>query len=277
MTETSQVDLHLHSTASDGIHTPARLVQICLEQGLRFISLTDHDSTGGIREALAAAAGTPLTVIPGVEISTDANAANEIHILGYYVDCSYGPLQERLTTLRESRSNRAHKVVDLLAANGVPVSWERIHDLAGSGSIGRPHIAQALVEARYVDSVETAFRRYLGRGAPAYVPRDKLSPQEAIHLIWEAGGIPVLAHPSRVIEHLPALVEAGLTGLEAYYDGYLEPEVTFLVGLANKYGLIATGGTDFHGAGITSITAPGTTYVPLSAVNALQERVRRAV
>lgn len=277
MTEKSQVDLHLHSTASDGIYTPAKMVQVSLELGLRFISLTDHDSTDGIQEAMDAAAGTPLTVIPGVEISTDADAANEIHILGYHVERSYGPLQERLTRLRESRSNRAQKVIHLLAKSGVPVSWERVSDLAGTGSIGRPHIAQALVEANHVDSVETAFRRYLGRGAPAYVPRDKLTPQEAIQLIRAAGGIPVLAHPSRVIEHLPALVEAGLAGLEAYYNGYIEPEVTFLVKLADKHGLIATGGTDFHGAGITSVEAPGITFVPLSVVEALQAKVRHTV
>jgi predicted metal-dependent phosphoesterase TrpH len=250
---------------------------MCLDHGLRIIGLTDHDTTGGIQEALDAAWGTPLTVIPGVEISTEAEGPNEIHILGYHIDYQSELLQERLTSLRKSRYDRAHKMLDLLAQNGCPVSWQRVSSLAGTGSIGRPHIAQAMVEARYVESVEMAFQRYLGRGAPAYVPRAKLLPTEAIQLVLSSGGVPVLAHPSRIMEQVPALVRAGLLGIEAYYYGYPEPEVEHILGIAKKHGLIVTGGTDFHGVGITSAPEPGAVHVPQSAAEALQECERRGL
>ena len=271
----SRADLHLHSTASDGIRSPAELVQLSLDVGLQFIALTDHDTTDGVQQAVDAAWGTSLTVIPGVEISTQAEGRFEIHILGYHVDYQHESLQESLTRLRRSRIDRAQKVLDLLARNGCPLSWQRVSALGGDGSLGRPHIAQAMVEAEYVDSVEMAFRRYLGRGGVAYVPRAKLSPQEAIELISTSGGVPVLAHPRHVIEHIPALVDSGLMGIEAYYNEYPEPECTFLVGLAEKHGLVVTGGTDFHGEGITSALAPGTVYVPLSAVEDLRSHAER--
>jgi predicted metal-dependent phosphoesterase TrpH len=268
----SQVDLHLHSTASDGKWTPTALVQFSLQEGLQAISLTDHDTTGGVQEALDAARGTPLTVIAGVEMSTQTRGASEIHILGYHIDHVCAPLQECLARLRESRLERARKVLRLLAQNHCPVSWQRVSAFAGSGSVGRPHIAQAMVEANYVDSVESAFRHYLGRGGPAYVPRAKLLPQKAIQLIRDAGGVPVLAHPRQVIEQIPTLVRYGLMGIEAYYPDYVEAESTFLVGLARKHHLIVTGGTDFHGGDITSASAPGTVYVPLSVVQELRAR-----
>jgi predicted metal-dependent phosphoesterase TrpH len=132
-----------------------------------------------------------------------------------------------------------------------------------------------MVEANHVESVEMAFRRYLGRGMPAYVPRFKLSPREAIELIREAGGIPTLAHPSRVVEHIPSLVRDGLMGLEVYYNDYLQPEIEFLLGLAEKHDLVVTGGTDYHGPGITSATAPGATFVPIATVEKLGLRAQR--
>lgn len=269
---TSQVDLHLHSTASDGVHAPSELVAICLDAGLRYIALADHDTTDGVQEALDAAAGTALTVIPAVEMSTLDGGSHELHILGYHVDHHYPPLQERLAQLRRSRVERAQAILDLLAEQGRPLSWERVAALADEGSLGRPHIAQAMVEAEYAESVEGAFREYLRRGGTAYVPRAKLSPEEAIELVLEAGGVPVLAHPTRIIEHLPALVRAGLLGIEAYYIGYLEAEVAFLLRLAEKHGLIATGGTDYHGAEITPAPAPGAVDVPVEVVDALRAR-----
>jgi predicted metal-dependent phosphoesterase TrpH len=269
---TSQVDLHLHSTASDGVHAPSELVAICSQAGLRYIALADHDTTDGIEEALDAAAGTPLTVIPAVEMSTLDGGSHELHILGYHIDHRHLPLQERLAQLRRSRVERAQAILDLLAKQGRPLSWDRVAALADEGSLGRPHIAQAMVEAEYADSVESAFREYLRRGGAAYVPRAKLSPSEAIDLVLRAGGVPVLAHPTRIIEHVPGLVRAGLLGLEAYYSGYLEAEVAYLRRLAKKHGLVVTGGTDYHGGEITPAPAPGTVEVPVEVVDALRAR-----
>jgi predicted metal-dependent phosphoesterase TrpH len=268
----SLVDLHLHSTASDGVHTPAELVRICLQAGLRHISLADHDTTDGVQAALDAAQGTAIAVIPGVELSTQHEGAFEVHILGYHIDHRYPLLQERLVHLRRSRIERARAILELLSAQGYPLSWERVAELADEGSLGRPHIAQAMVEAKYVDSIESAFRDYLRRGGTAYVPRAKLLPAEAIALILEAGGVPVLAHPTHVVEHIPALVRSGLLGLEAYYNDYPDPEVAFLVRLAEKHGLVVTGGTDYHGGGITTAEAPGARNVPLEVVDALRAR-----
>jgi len=269
----SQIDLHLHSTASDGQYTPTELVQLALNKGLEVIALTDHDTTGGIDEALDAAHGTGLTVIPGVEISTDVPGNLELHILGYHINHHDERLQECLCRLRESRLDRARKMLKRLEQAGYPLPWERVMALAGSGSIGRPHIAQAMVEAAYVDSVESAFRLYIGRGAPAYVERAKLLPQEAIQTILAADGVPVLAHPSQVIEHIPFLVQNGLIGLEVYYNGYLQAEKRFLAQLATKHHLIATGGSDFHGPDI-GLSELGQVYVPWSAVKELHAYAR---
>jgi predicted metal-dependent phosphoesterase TrpH len=263
-----RADLHLHSTASDGYYTPSELVHMALDKGLHVIGLTDHDTTAGIAEAIKAAQGTALIVIPGVEISIDAAGDCEIHILGYCIDPSYPPLEETLTTLRRSRFERAGKMLELLGRSGCPLEWEQVLAFSGKGSVGRPHIAQAMVKAAYVDSVESAFRLYLGRGAPAYVPRLKLSSEEAIRLILESGGVPVLAHPSRCVEYIPRLVKAGLMGLEVYYTGYPEVEQRFLAGLATKHGLLVTGGSDFHGPGITNGQL-GQPDVPWAAVEAL--------
>lgn len=269
------VDLHLHSTASDGQWTPAELVELALQKGLQAIALTDHDTTEGVDEALRAAQGTRLRVIPGVEISTDAPGHHDLHILGYYIDHHDASLREQLEMLRQSRLDRARKIVRALDQAGCPVSWERVSALAGEGSVGRPHIALALVEAEHVDSVESAFHRFLGRGALAYIPRLKLSPPDAIRLILASGGVPVLAHPRHLIEHIPRLVRVGLAGLEVYYNGYIEAERHFLAKLAIKHHLIATGGSDFHGPGITSATDIGHPEVPISVVEQLEKAVRR--
>lgn len=273
---TNRIDLHIHSTASDGMFTPSELVGLALEKQMVVIAVTDHDTTAGVEEALAAARGTNLTVIPGVEINTTVPGNAELHILGYHIDCQYAPLQERLRALRESRRVRAQEMIDRLAEAGYPLAWDRLLELAGPGSIGRPHIAQAMVEAHYVHTIEHAFRLYIGRGASAYVERDKLSPEDAIDLIRAAGGTPVLAHPSQVIERLPSLVRAGLAGLEAYYYGYDPAERRFLAKLAEKHHLIATGGSDFHGPGITSAGDLGQIDVPESAVEGLNAYASRS-
>ena len=275
----TRVDLHLHSTASDGQYSPTQVVQLALEKQVEVISLTDHDTLAGVQEALdAARSSEDVTVIPGVEISTDVPGKYEIHMLGYYVDVDYAPLQEQLSVMGESRLNRARKIWERLAQMGCTVSWERVLGLAGDGVVGRPHIAQVLVEAGYAESVQDAFQRYIGRNAGAYVPRPKLLPQEAIELILEAGGVPVLAHPSYVVEHIPSLVRAGLAGLEVYYGSYSEVEQQFLARLAHKHGLIATGGSDYHGPQVLDSADIGGVDVPWSVVEELEsarDRIRK--
>jgi len=270
----SRIDLHLHSTASDGILTPTELVCTALDKNLEVIALTDHDTTGGIEEAVEAARGTPLNVIPGVEISTDVPGANELHILGYHVDPHHPELESRLSSLRRARIDRARRTVSCLAQAGCPIEWDHLVELSQGDVIGRPHIAQALVDAGHVESVHHAFYQYLAKGRPAYIERFKLTPVQAIETILAAGGVPVLAHPRRVLEHVPRLVRAGLAGLEAYYPNHPEPEQEFLVNLARRHDLIVTGGSDFHGAGITEASEMGVVYVPRSTVDELSARLR---
>jgi predicted metal-dependent phosphoesterase TrpH len=271
----SRIDLHLHSTASDGTLTPTELVHTALGMGLDAIALTDHDTTDGVQEALEAARGSNLTVVPGVEISTDVPGTNELHILGYHVDLQHSQLEARLSALRHARIDRARRTLACLAQAGRPLSWDHLVELSQGDVIGRPHIAQALVDAGHVDTVHNAFRFYLAKGRSAYIERYKLPPYEAIETILAAGGIPVLAHPRHVLAHIPSLVRAGLAGLEAFYPTYPEPEQLFLVNLARKHNLIVTGGSDFHGPGITEASEPAVVYVPPYTVDELAARLRQ--
>lgn len=243
-----RVDLHTHTTASDGLFSPTDVVRLALEQDLAAIAIVDHDTTAGIAEAQEAAFGTGLEVVPGVELSAEGEWG-DFHILGLYVNLQNGPLQKRLETLREGRVARAVRMLERLAALGVPLEWEDVAGLAGKAAVGRMHIARALVQRGYVANIGEAFQRYIGWGGPAYVPRARLSPAEAIHLIREAGGVAVLAHPaaSGVVAHIPMLVSLGLQGIEVYYPEHSPEDVNALLGIARCYRLLITGGSDFHG------------------------------
>ena len=247
-----KVDLHIHTTASDGRLTPEEVVRIAAKQGLSVIAITDHDSLAGIEPALLAAESVPsLRVIPGLEINTDT-PNDEVHILGYFIDYRNKGLNQTLERLRDSRESRARKIVAKLGELGIDIAWYRVLELAGGGSVGRPHIAQAMFERGYIPSFQEAFIKYIGRQGPAYVNRERLSPQEAAKLVVKAGGLPVLAHPANIDDLEELLVElkqAGLVGLEAYYDGYHRKMIDGLVSLAAKHGLITSGGSDFHGLG----------------------------
>jgi len=277
---TNTVDLHLHTTASDGTETPAELVAHARAVGLEVIAVTDHDSTEGVSPAVAAAAGTGLTVIPGIEISTDVPEA-EVHILGYFVDVADEHLQTTLRMLRESRRGRARRMVDKLADLGMPIDWQRVQELAGEGAVGRPHVAQAMVERGYVAATAEAFDRYIGRNGPAYVERYKLTPVEAAQLIIRAGGLPGLAHP--VIEGaaealgkeldldalLAELKAAGLVAMECFYTGYTPETTAALLAKADRYGLVPTGGSDYHGSNLVGPVLGGV-YVPPESVTRLR-------
>jgi len=242
---------------------------MALERKLLTIAITDHDTTEGIAEALDAARGTELEVIPGVEISCDVPHL-EVHLLGYYIDHQDSVLEEKLRAFRQARLWRAKEILAKLAALGFLLPWEIVAELAGGSSIGRPHIAQAMVKMGYVASTDEAFALYIGRDGPAYVERYKLSPIEAVSLIKEAGGLPVLAHPLKVTQILPSLVEEGLIGLEVYYNGYSEEDIRKLASLACKFDLIPTGGSDFHGLGTADTVEMGGIWVPIESVDRLR-------
>lgn len=253
-----KIDLHAHTTASDGVLTPGELVELALAKGLRLLAITDHDSTDGVAGALVRAAGTSLEVWPGIEISTDVPRA-EVHMLGYFVDTTLSDFQETLSRLRDSRVVRAQQMVAKLNALGMPLTFERVRQLAGSGAVGRPHVAQAMVELGYVQTTRDAFNLYLSRNGPAYVERFKLTPIEAMQLIRTAGGMPVLAHPTYISpgedsgfdleRFVGELARAGLVGIECYYGDYPPETVDRLIEIARHFDLIPTGGSDFHGRG----------------------------
>ena len=276
----SETDLHLHTTASDGLLTPRALVEAAAERGLRTIAITDHDTTDGVAAAAAAAAERgSVTVIPGVELSTAPDPV-ECHMLGYFVDIAAPVLVGRLRELRLGRTDRGRAMVERLGTLGLPLRWERVEQLAG-GSVGRPHIARAMVERGYVATVADAFEQYIGKGRPAYVDRPTLTPAESVELIHEAGGVAVVAHPlSPLIPDLDPflrrLAAVGLDGLEVYYGDYTPAQVAELRAVARRHGLIATGGSDFHGMEVLPQYVLGGTRIPSSVVPALKEaRARR--
>lgn len=269
----SRVDLHLHTTASDGGLTPTELVQAARNRGLECIAITDHDSTNGIDEAFQEGERLGLHVIPGIEMSTDIPRA-EVHVLGYYLDHHDAQFQDVLRQLREGRQERAEKMVEKLRGMGLELPWDRVLEVAGAGSVGRPHVAQVMVECGYVSSPSEAFTEYIGRNAPAYVERYKLTPVEAVKMIRSVGGLPVVAHPAEIIslqDILPEMVAAGLAGLECYYYGYSPEAVEGLLALADHHNLIPTGGTDYHGRPETGDgpRSPGAVWVPWESVRRL--------
>jgi len=268
----SKVDLHIHSTTSDGQLTPADIIQEAAERGLTFIALADHDTVDGIASAQAAAQAFPgLKVIPCVEISTDT-PQGEVHILGYFIDYTDHELKAALDSFRNSRLGRAQGMVAKLENLGIHIDWQRVQQLASGSSIGRPHIAQAMLEKGYITSIKQAFTDYLGHDRPAYVEREKMTPAEAVELILKAKGLPVLAHPLTFNDPEAMIAElkaAGLVGIEAYYNGYTAEEINRLVGLADKHNLIATGGSDYHGLDPNTETAIGGADVPMESVERL--------
>ena len=273
----AKIDLHIHTTASDGKLTPAEIVTKAATLGLETIAISDHDTVNGIRPALVAAQVFPaLSIIPAVELSTDV-PSGEIHILGYYIDYTNVDFEKDLSRMRNSRLGRAQKIIEKLHDLGINIDYSRVQEIAGTGTLGRPHIAQAMLEKGYIQDFKEAFNKYIGHGGPAYVERDKLTPVEAVQLIVKTGGLPVLAHPltaGKVEAMIAELKPAGLVGMEVYYAAYAFEEISPLLGLAYKHGLIATGGTDYHGIENNSETLLGGVDVPVRAVEQLTKLAR---
>jgi predicted metal-dependent phosphoesterase TrpH len=263
------------------------LVTRAASLGIEVLAITDHDTTVAIPAALAEAQRRSITVVPGVEIST-VSGREEIHLLGFFVDLANAELQSLLTRTREARRERAQQMLVRLANLGFPVDWERVIAISrGSSSIGRPHVAASLIEAGHVSSWDEAFDLWIGRGRPAYVERYKLAPEAAIQLVRRSGGLAVLAHPfiyGRYGERkasldlgrwLPRLREAGLEGIEVYYPNYPRRARRQLLALAIKYGLLITGGSDYHGGmfghGLGSVSVPWAAWAGLERRHRLRQ------
>ncbi|MCC6804617.1 MAG: PHP domain-containing protein [Anaerolineae bacterium] len=271
-----RADLHLHTNASDGQYRPAELVE--LARKFDVIAITDHDTTDGVEEAQQAAAhyGAPI-VIPGIELSAE-DADGDVHMLGYYVDIHDGRFQEALARFRANRYQRGQRMVENLAAMNMPVDWNRVVEIADGGAIGRPHVARALLEAGYVESVKDAFDRFIGNDRPAYVARTRLTPEEAIALIHSAGGAAVLAHPGLLGDYramLQRLIPVGLDGVEVNHPSNDEAVRLDLRGIATANKLIMTGGSDFHGPKVKPDTTLGMVSPPDGAVEALKRAAAR--
>ena len=278
------MDLHCHSTASDGGLRPKELVARAASQGIEVLSITDHDTTEGIPAAQAEARRWGITLVPGVEVST-ISGREEIHLLGYFVGTEHKELQALLTTTREARWERAQKMLARLEKLGMPVEWEQVVEVSGGGgSIGRPHVAATLLEAGHVSSYDEAFDLWIGRDRPAYVERYKLTPEEAIQLVRKSGGLAALAHPYQYNRRgerragldlkywLPRLRAAGLEGLEVYYPNYPRRASQQLLKLAIKHRLLITGGSDFHGGMLGN--GLGSVAVPWAAWEGMERRHR---
>lgn len=245
-----QLDLHLHSTASDGTQSPASVVEAALRARLDVIALTDHDTTVGVEAAQAAARGHPLQVIPGIEVSS-TSGVGDVHILGYFVDPAHPAIVEHARWAGARREERMHRMIEHLRAQGIEIRFEDVEAVAGAdrGSLARPHLARALLAAGYVSSVAEAFDRYIGDDGPAYLPTRLLDPEGAVAIVLEGGGLPVWAHPDplHVDALLPGLLRAGLRGIEALRPRHSPERTRLLSAAASSAGLFVTGGSDWHG------------------------------
>jgi predicted metal-dependent phosphoesterase TrpH len=271
------IDLHTHSLCSDGALGPADLIKRAAGRGVRVLSLSDHDTLAGVAEAVAAGEGLGVRVIPASELNTESEWG-DAHVLGYFIDPTDLALEERLRWLRENRGRRIELMVEKLNKLGYLVSLERVLEIAQGGALGRPHLAEALLERGYVRSYEEAFDTILAKSSPAYVARVGLTPLEAVELVRRHRGVPSLAHPGTVVgleDLLPKMVAAGLSGIEAYY-GEHSPEMTErCLRLARTHGLVPTGGSDFHGRGEHGVDL-GAVFVPPETIEMLESRRMQA-
>lgn len=242
-------DLHLHSTFSDGLLTPAELVEMALERGLPAIAIADHDGVAGIEFAVEAARGTALLVVPAVELSAAAGERT-VHILGYFIDSSDPLLLERLTRLRDARRERAARIVAALEADGIHLDLDGLTTGTDDAAVGRAHIARALVEGGHARDMSDAFERFVGDSAPYFAAKSLVTPERAIGWIHDAGGVAVLAHPglNGIDDLITTLVDAGLAGIEACHASHDPATAARYRTLATRLGLVVTGGSDYHGS-----------------------------
>jgi hypothetical protein len=259
------VDLHMHTTASDGVYPPAEVIAMCADRGLKIVAISDHDTTSGIEAATAAAGPLGLRVLPAIEINTDVRKPGkpeefyEVHVLGFFIDYKLDWFQKKLETLRAGRTDRIGRMLDKLRQVGITIDKAAVEKFSHGQSIGRPHVGQALVEAGHARDVNDAFDRWLTVGKPGYAPRMKFEPEEAITTIAAAGGIPVLAHPGLIGDDsiIASLVPVGLKGLEVYHPSHDHNARRKYEKMAKDLGIGVTGGSDFHGTKIHAGAEPG--------------------
>ncbi len=272
-----RADLHVHTRASDGLWSPAEVVREAARIGLAAVAVADHDTLAGVDEACREAGRLKAPrVIPAVEINTD-HGSTEAHVLCYFPDLADQAFRSFLATQVESRLERARRMVDLLGTLGLRITWSRVLELAAGGSIGRPHVAAALIERGYVTGLQEAMDKWLGRGRPGYVPRRKLTPHAAVAEIVRAGGAAVLAHPGLVgcDKLIDELIPCGLVGVEAHHPSHTPAARERYQALARKKHLVVTGGSDFHGPGVTEGAGLGEVSVPVAVVQELLARLPR--
>lgn len=276
------VDLHLHTTASDGVMSPSEIVRYAKARGLHAIAITDHDTIDGLEEGLSEGKRIDFEVIPGIEISAE-HSPGSMHLLGFFLDIHHPLLNEKLKYLQKARAERNPKIAERFKQLGIDITYEEVKRASGGGQVGRPHFAQVLLEKNIVTSFQEAFDRFLKKGAPAYVDKLRFTPKETIYLINEAKGVAVLAHPKTLnlkgyleLETLIVrLIEEGLKGIEVYYPEHSPLEVAKYKTLAERYNLLVTGGTDYHGIeknGMEIGIGRGEMRLPYSIV----ERIRAA-
>lgn len=242
-----KIDLHMHTTYSDGAFSPTELVQKAKEVGLDVISITDHDSVNGLKEAIAVGKEIGIEVIPGLEISTDLDE-KEIHLLAYFIDIDNDELQKYLSFFRDERLHRAKRIVQKLRNLGLSITIDDVIDHAQNSAIGRPHIAYAMVNLGLISNYYEAFEKYIGDYGPAFERKIHVSPQSATKLISDAGGLSFIAHPGYMKESiLTDLIKAGIDGIEVIHPSHSENQINFYRGIVNQYCLLEAGGSDFHG------------------------------
>ena len=271
------LDLHLHSTVSDGRRAPSDLVRYAHSCGVTVMALSDHDSTDGVADARRTGAELGVRIIPAIELSTDLPGAS-VHILGLFLNHEDSTFQAAVHNFRQARLERAEQMVNALESLGVPISLERVFEIAGEGSVGRPHVAQALLEAGHIQTIDEAFERFIGRDGPAYFEGFRLEPAEGIKLIHDVGGFASWAHPNELDgrdwrEFLPAVLQAGVDGLEVYYSKEYPAEVSEqMLDACAAHNLVPTVGSDYHGFG-TLMVPPGSVASPADLLERLEQRV----
>ena len=270
-----KVDLHTHTYLSDGIYSPTEVVKLASDRGISILSITDHDNTSGITEAITAAKDYGIEIISGVEISTDIED-REVHILGYFMDINNEELNKYLSFFRDERFHRAKRIILKLNKLGIRISMDDVLVHANNSAIGRPHIAYALLDLGYIENYYHAFDKYIGDNGPAYERKIHVSPQSALKIISDSGGLSFIAHPANMKESvILALINAGIDGIEVIHPSHSDSQEKFYKGIVAQYCLLATGGSDFHGGKKNDDAYLGKYFITPSYINTMKKMLQR--